>query len=147
VEGVSSPHACITTSALDHNHDREIVPFEQVAAGKVGVATLLGTLVRLLVRIYEAISNALAMNWRRRGVGRSTGSHVPGQMFLSAEALSARFLGAHKLRGIVVLAEELRSGAGLRIGGGALLGTAGGGCGGEHGSHEVGRNGLSIHHE
>jgi hypothetical protein len=69
-------------------------------------------------------------------------------MFLSAEALSTRFLGAHKLRGIVVLAEELRASAGLRICGRALLGAAaGGGCAAEHRGHEVGRTGLSIHHE
>jgi hypothetical protein len=64
-EDAWSPRAYVNTSALDHNNDREIVPFEQVAAGKVGFAPLFGTLVRLLVRIYDPISNALAINWRR----------------------------------------------------------------------------------
>jgi len=80
-----------------------------------------------------------------------TGSHVPGQMFLSAEALAARFLRAHKLRGIVVFAEELCPRAGGRRRGIALLdellGTACGGPAAEDRRHEARRNGLSIHHE
>jgi hypothetical protein len=82
----------------------------------------------------------------------STSTHVSGEMFLSAEAPSASFLCADKLWGIVVFAEQLRLGAwssggsawlrcwGLRNS--ACVRTAAG-----DGRHEVGRNGMSIHHE
>jgi len=88
------------------------------------------------------------MDWQC-GAGRSTRSHVSGEMLLSAEALAAGLLGADKLRGIVVFAEQLHLGAGRWRGSAWLCRrcSAWGRPAAEYGRHEVRWNGLSIHHE